>query len=259
MPGLQLRPETAVEAPSGELWAVARSPDRSRLLHLRPDGSHEVRDLDVPRGRDTTLALTSAGRPALVFLRRDAGRLTLMVSWSLDPANAIEVDHVELPVAVAELSERTGVDVVAAADGAGIAVAWRPLTDSSLTDVGTPEEPPQTPAVAEVRVRSVAPDGALGSLQRHATRAYPLGGVTGVGPWGLYPSGMTATTLGGHALFAWLAGDAVVAARSLDSTATRIAPSEGAPLIRFRGTDAARELLLFDSPPRVRASRVACE
>lgn len=257
--GERLYPEVAVEAPGGEIWATARSGSGLRLLHITAGGRHDVRDLGLTEdGRVATLALSASGRPALVWFARAGGRLSLRVSWTLDPAQAVEVDHVDLPAPVARLAVRSGVDLAAAADGAGIAVAWRPLTDKSFTDVGSVSVPPQSPARAEVRWRSIAPDGTLGALHRHATLARPLEATTGVGPWGLAPSGMKATTLRGHAMFVWVDGDAILAARAAAGAATRLAASEGAPLVAFRGTEDARELLLLDSSPRVRAFRLTC-
>lgn len=258
--GERLYPESAIERSTGEVLATCRSGSGLRLARVGRDGRLDVRDLGIVEiGRRADLGLTADDRPALVFSERDGGRLRLMVSWTLDRAGAVEVDSVELPVPVAELSERTGADLTIAADGASdLAVGWRVLADASFTNVGTASEPPGAPAGAEVRWRTISPDGALGDVHRASTVAQPLAGVSGIGPWGLAPCGLKASTLGGRAIFAWVDGDSIRAARADQDAAVDVAPSEGAPLIAFRGTDRARELLLFDSSPRVRAFALRC-
>lgn len=258
--GKRLYPESVIERSTGEVLAICRSGSGLKLARIGRDGRLDVRDLGiVEMGRRADLGLTADDRPALVFSERDGGRFRLMVSWTLDRAGAIEVDRVELPVPVAELSERTGADLAVVADAAsGLAVAWRVLTDASFTDVGTASEPPSSPAGAEVRWRTISPAGALGEVHRASTQAQPLGGATGIGPWGLAPCGLKARTLGGRAIFAWVDGDWIRAARADQDAAVDLAPSEGAPLIAFRGSDQARELLLFDSSPRVRAFALLC-
>ena len=258
--GEQVYPELAVEDASGQVWALVRSSSSLRILHISTDGAIDAHDLGfAPRARLVALALSRDGRPVLAYATREAGRLALKLSWSLDPADGIEVDHVDLPVPVAELSEHTGLDVALAPDGPhDIAVAWRPLTDAGLTDTGSSSDPPMTPAAAEVRWTSVTPDGAIAPMHRHATHAQPLGGTTGVGPWGLSPCGLRGGTLAGRALFAWIGDADVSIARAPDADATRLAPAEGSPLIGFRGSDDAREVLLLDSSPRIRAFELRC-
>ncbi len=254
--GEQLYPWDAVESSTGEVIATASSDDGPRLVRIAPDGHAQVTPLGL---QSAGVGMSADDRPALVFFARTGGRVRLMLSASLDPDDAIEVDHVDLPVAVAELSERTGGDIAVAPDGPhDLAVAWRPLTDTSFTDVGSVSAPPGTPAGAEVRWRTVSPTGALGPLHRHATHARALGGVTGIGPWGLAACGLRASSLEGRALFAWIGDEAIEGARTDDEAATTLASPAGNPLIAFRGSDAARELLLLDSSPRIRAFALRC-
>ena len=253
---------------SGEIWAVTRGqldPKHEkppvRLLHVRVDGKADDKRLDVSDwARDTKLALTADDRPALVFLRRDAGRLRLLVSWSLDPATATPLDEVEVPIAVATLSQRSGLAVSVAADGKhGLGVAWRPLTDRSSTGSWT------VPTAGEVRWLTVEPDGPATRPRRHATKAQPLGFYSGIGPYGLSGNGLKAGVLGGRAFFAWIEGSAIVGVRSTDDVPTPLAPSDpgpygaGAPLINLRERNDGLDLILFHSAPRVTAFHVGCD
>ena len=266
--GVRLYPDSAVESRSGEIWAITRGqldPEQEkppvRLLHVRCDGKVDDKRLDVSDwARDAKLALTADDRPALVFLRRDAGRLRLLLSWSLDPSTATPLDEVEVPIAVAKLSQRSGVAVSVAADGKhGLGVAWSPLTDRSSTGSWT------VPTAGEVRWLTVEPDGPMTRPRRHATTAQPLGFYSGHGPYGLAGNGLKAGVLGGRAFFSWIEGAAIMGVRSTDDGPTPLAPSDtglhgaGAPLINLRERNDGLDLILFHSAPRVSAFRVGCD
>jgi hypothetical protein len=203
--------------------------------------------------------LTADDRPALVFVRRDAGHLRLLLSWSLDPSTAILLDEVEVPIEVAKLSERTGLAISVAGDGKrGLGIAWRPLTDPSSTGKWT------VPTAGEVRWLIVEPGGSPTRPHRHATKLQPLGFYTGIGPYGLAGNGLKAGVFAGRALFAWMERGDVVGARSIDDAPVPLAPSDvgvpgmGEPLICLRERSGGLELILFHSAPRVSAFRIHC-
>jgi len=265
--GLRLYPDSAVETRFGEIWAITRGQRERgqekppvRLLHIGVDGKADDKMLDVSDwARDTELALTADDRPALVFLRRDAGILRLLLSWSLDPSTAILLDEVEVPIEVAKLSQRTGVAISVAADGKrGVGVAWRPLTDRSSTGAWT------VPTAGEVRWLTVEPEGPATHPRRHATNAQPRGFYGGHGPYGLAGNGLRAGTFGGRAFFVWIEGADIVGVRSTDDVPTLLAPSDagvhglGAPMIDLRQRGDSLDLILFHSAPRVSAFRVRC-
>lgn len=263
--GQRLYVVEAVESDAGDRWALARSGTTYRVVHVAPDGAVVVRDVGLSElGHDVRIALTAEGTPVLAWLAREGGHLRVHVAFGIDPAGARVVDEVELPEPVAELSERSRVDLAIAAHGPrGIGVAWRPLDDPEYEDVGSPVQPPSTPARAQVRWRVVEPSGALGEVHQRATIAHPLGFVTGIGPWPLAGNGAKAATLRGRALFVWHDEDGVYGALADDASATRLAAREGAPLIVLRPAGEALELLLLavagsDSSPRVTALALDC-
>ena len=265
--GVRLYPDSAVETRSGEIWAITRGQlelgkDKPpvRLLHIGIGGKVDDKRLDVSDwARDAKLVLTAVDRPALVFVRRDSGRLRLLLSWSLDPSTAILLDEVDVPIAVAKLSQRTGLSVSGAADGkGGLGVAWRPLTDRSSIGAWT------VPTAGEVRWLTVEPEGSTSRPRRHATKLHPLGFYSGIGPYGLAGNGLKAGVFGGRAFFAWIEGADIVGARSTDDVPTPLAPSDagfpgsGEPLIGLRERGDGLELILFYSAPRVSAFRIRC-
>ena len=254
--GEQLYPEEAVER-GGELWVLARTGTTRRVFH-RGDG--RVVDLGVSvLTWDVRLAVTNDGHPVAAWLSQDAGHLRVHVAWDLDVANARVVDEVSLPEPIAALSARSRVDLAIAADGAeGLGVAWRPLIDPTYATVGSASEPPSAPSAAQVRWLSVEPGGERSEVRTHPTTASPLGGVTGVGPWGLSGNGMKARTLGGRALFVWLDDADVLGVLAGSAAPVALAAREGAPLITFQDAETPR-LLLLDSSPRVRAVALLCE
>ncbi|MCA9692010.1 MAG: hypothetical protein KC636_20580 [Myxococcales bacterium] len=258
--GQRLYPVEAIERADGEAWVLGRGPETLQLVHLTPTRAADVIDLGLPTStRDVRLALTADERPALLWVAREEERLRVLLSWSLAPAEAIVLDQVTLPIAVAELAEITDTGLSAAADGPrGLGFAWRPITDTAFLDVGSAESPPQTPAAAEVRWGTIAPDGEPGPSYSHKTRAQPLGGTSGVGPWPLSGNGLQASRVGGRATFVWDEADAVYGARSIDAAATRLSGFTRSPLLVPRERGEALELLLLDSSPGVAALRLGC-
>jgi hypothetical protein len=257
--GHRVYPWHAVEGSGGGLSILARGDGHAQLVTAHGDDRPAIRPLALARdGRNARLATTATGRVALVFARNEDARLRLFVSWSLDPADAVVLDEVEVPAPVAALSDLTGYDLAATADGTdALAIAWRPLTDAEYTDVGSQVQPPSTPARAEVRWLVVRPDATPTPVHRHATTAQPLGGVTGIGPWSLYPNGMKASTLGGRAFFAWNDGERIVGVRAPDDTPVDLARNEDAPLLGLRPDADGLQVLLLGSA-KVRAVRVRC-
>ena len=262
--GVDLYPTSAVQARSGEIWTIAHGASSARqdkpsvrLLHLRVDGGLENESLDVSdSARNATLALTADDKPALVYLRRDGGRLRLMLSWSLDLATAIPLDEVEVPIAVAELSQRSGVSVSVAADGdRGIGLAWRPLTDQSSTGSST------VLTAAEVRWLTFEPSGPATRIRQYSTKAEPVSFRSGIGPYGLAGNGLKASILDGHAFFAWIEGADIVGLRSTDDIPTPIARATGVgePLIGLVERSEGLDLILFKSTPLVTAFHVRCD
>jgi hypothetical protein len=261
---LRLYPDTAIEARSGEVWAITRGDIDPRrlvspmhLVHLKSDGRIEHRPLHISdHARVAEIALTADDRPALVLFKREAGHLLLLLSWTLDPSKTILLDEVEVPVPVAKLSEWTGVAIAVAANGErGLAVGWRPLTGKTSDGSWT------HPAAAEVRWLTIQPDTPPTQPHRYATRAVPLGGGSGPGPRGLAGNGLTASVVDGQGFFAWNEGENVVGARSGDEAPMLIA-SGGArrdPLIGLRPREDGLQVLLFDRTPRVVAFRVRCK
>jgi hypothetical protein len=208
--------------------------------------------------RDANLATAADDRPALLLLRRGEGHLRLLLSWSLDPSATVLLDEVEASVAAAKLSQWTGVEISTAADGEhGLGVAWRPLTDHK-SDASWDRS-----ATAEIRWMTAEPSGPPSRPQRHSTMAQPLGFRSGHGPWGLARSGLRASQLGGRAFFAWTEGSEILGARSTDTAASFIAPSEireaGAPLIDLQSRPSGLDMILLHNLPKVRGFRIRCD
>lgn len=87
--GERLYPELAVQDAGGQVWALVRSSASMQVVHLAADGAMDTHDLGFePRARIVALGLTAEGRPVIAFAARDAGRVALKLSWSLDPADA---------------------------------------------------------------------------------------------------------------------------------------------------------------------------
>jgi len=259
--GERLYPEDAFETTAGMRWVLARSGSTWRLVQIDAGNRASVFDLKVPESTwDVRIALTADDRIAVAWLERDGG--SLRVKLTLDPIASepmvVDVDEVVLPEAVAALSQRSTVDLALAGDGPdGVAIAWRPLADAGYADVGDRGTPPQTPCGAEVRWLAVSSDGKpSGSPRRHSTLAHPLGGVSGIGPWGLTGNGMKATRIGGRAAFVWLDDGGVQGARVDHEAATVLATRESAPLIFLQREG---QMLLLDSSPGVRAFSLGCE
>lgn len=254
-----LHPEEAVEADGGRRWVLARSRERWHVAAIAPDGEVTVRDLARPASSwDVRIAATADDRLAVAWLERDGGTLRVRVRFGDEPPRT--VDEVTMPAPVAALSERSRVDLALAAHGErGLGVAWRPLDDPDLGDVGSASVPPTTPADAQVRWLVVEPDGVVDGPRSVRTVARTLGGVTGVGPWALRGNGMKAATLAGRAVFAWVDDEAIRGVLADADAPVDLAPRRGAPLLAFRPRAGALELLLLDSTPRVRVRRLACE
>jgi hypothetical protein len=265
--GLDLYPSSAIESRTGELWAVVRGAVRREgktptvhLLRISPEGKVEKHRVDVSDwGHDAELALTADDRAGLVFLRRQGGRLQLVLSWAATPTNEVIVDEVIVPVAVAELSQRSHVSISVAPEGKdGLGVAWRPLVDTDASGSWTHT------AAAEVRWLTVGPDGRRTSLHRHATTAEPLSFHTGLGPYGLQGNGLTAGVLEDRALFAWIDGTKLLATRTTDAVPAVLLPSASPlgyfdpPLIALRPRGNDVEVLLLHSSQEVVALLVGC-
>lgn len=249
----ELYPEEAVEH-GDERWVLARDTHTWKVFRASDERAVST-EIDVRRW-DVRLAVAADGTPVLAWVDREGEHLRVHVAWDLDVEHARVVDDVTLPEPVAELSLITRSGLAVAADGEhGIGLAWRPLSDPDLDDVGSPGAPPQTPSAAQVRWMVVAPDGARSEVRTHATIAQPLGGTTGIGPWPLSGNGMKAGRLGARAVFVWNDGEAIRGVTTDMDHAVELTSAEGAPLIALR----ERELLLFDTTPRVRALRLSCE
>jgi hypothetical protein len=260
--GPSLYPVSAVQSHSGEIWAIIRGAPESaeadppmHLLHVGLDGAIATRRFDVPAwGHDTTLVLTADDRPALVFLRRSAHGVGLLLSWNLDPSTARVVDEVAAPASVARRTQQTGVSLAAAREGPrGLAIAWRPLTDKHPTRRGDVQ--------AEVRWLTVDPQGAIDGPHRFGTKARPLFVIGGPdeGSWPLQDNGLQVGELDGHAFFAWNEQAGVLGVRSIDTVPSPIAPpAKRDPGIQLRSRNDGLELLLLHSAPSARAFRIHC-
>ena len=258
--GQALYPEQAVDGHEGHRFVLAHSGTTWQVVDFDDANEAHVYDLGVPETTwDVRLAVTHDGQPAVAWLERQGGRLRVMLSMDFTGRRTVSVDEVEVPVGVAELSQRTSVDLALTASGPrGLAVAWRPLVDTTYTDFGDRSTPPTTAAAAAVRWLEVKTNDGRPTVHSHQTRAHPLGGVSGVGPWALSSNGMKAATFGGRGLFVWHDDGAIYAVGSHQSTPVALLPGDGAPLLTFRETDQGLELLLLDSSPRVRAVAIAC-
>jgi len=249
-----LRPVEAHEATDGVIWALARSGSTWRVVRIA-EGAAEVHDLGVPVSTwDVRVALDAAERPVAAWVEREAGVVRVRVTFDLDPAHAVTADEVTLPEPVAALSVRSRVNLAIAAEGDGVALAWRPLADASFTDVGTAMRPPTTPCAAEVRWLLLERDGSHAEPERHPTRAHPLLGTSGIGPWGLTGNGMKAGRVAGHAVFVWLDDDGV-----------RGAVVGGAPVVLAEDQAGSllfvheEQLFLLNSSPVAQALALRCE
>jgi hypothetical protein len=254
--GRALYPVEAVESERGDRWLLARSGTTYWIVYLPATGAPAMSDLGLSeRSFDVRIATTSDGTPVLAWLEHEGEHLRVRVAFAMDPAQGRVVDEVTLPAPVAELSAISTVSLTLAAHASGsVAVAWRPLDDAGLTDVGSPSEPPGTPARAAIRWLVVGPASAS-AVQRAPVTAHPLGGVTGVGPWPLSRLAMTGTTVGGRAIFAWLGDDHVEAVHADEGAPIQVRSREGAPHLAFR---AGGELLLFDTTPRIASIALRC-
>ncbi len=252
----RLYPEEAVETRAGVRWVLARSGKAWHIVQFDADDRAVVHELPItPENHDVRIVLTASERLVVGWLERQGGRLSVQLSWDPAGAGARVVDHVEVPEAIAALSQRSRVDLALASDGPeGVAVAWRPLVDRDYPDAEAML--PQAPAAAQVRWMQV-PSSAVSPavVHDHATRALPLGGVTGIGPWPLHGNGMKGHRVGDRGLFVWLDDGGVLAVRAHHDAPARLADRDGSPLIALRAPD---ELLLFDSSPRVRAMKLRC-
>ena len=247
--GASLYPEEVVESEQ-DLWVLGRGGAGWHVFH-RADRQTIHTGIDA-RSHDVRLVLAADGRPVLAWLEREGGRLSIRLAWDLDTSHALRIDELSLPEPLAELAERSSVNLAIAAHGAsGVGVAWRPLTDPGYVV----EHRPVTPAAAQVRWMTVTADGTVTPAHTHPTRAEVLPFTTGVGPWSLSGNGMSAHTLHRHALFVWLEGKEVVGVTADAATPVALGSSEGWPFIAFRDDT----LLLFDSSPRVRAIALTCK
>ncbi len=265
---LKLWPAEVVETDAGEAWALARSSaarpaaaidgaDEVWLLHIDSKGKHEVRSLGPAAPRAMRLVLTAEGRPALVVARTSGARLTLQVSWSLDPSKVVEVDSVTVGERLAEHSERTGIELAAAAEGPqNIAIAWRPLTAEGARE-GSADI---VPVAAEVRWLAVTPAGAAGALSRHRSAVRQLDATTGIGPHPPVTIQLRAHSHGGQAMFAWFDDEMVVGARATAAGGAALAPRAGAGWLGFGNGETESTLVLVDADPlRISRFRVSCE
>lgn len=70
---------------------------------------------------------------------------------------------------------------------------------------------------------------------------------------------MRAGELDGHALFAWLEGDAIQGTVADDGAPTRLATIHRAPFIALRASAEGLSMLLFASSPHVEAFELRCD
>lgn len=253
---------SAVETRSGELWVIGSGTDNgaadkptARLFRIPLDGKIQQYPFEfVEQLYAAQLALTADDRVAVLYPRREGGKLQLLLSWLGTPPGTVLLDEVITSPAVAELSHRSLLAIAVAPDaGRGLGVAWRPLVESNSTGSWT------QPAAAEVRWLTVDADGQTSAPHRQSTTAEALAFTTGTGPYGLAGNGLKASVLGGRAFFAWFDGTKLVGTRAPDAVPAVLAASvSGNSLIALRPRADELELLLLDSFPRVAAWRVRC-
>jgi hypothetical protein len=214
---------------------------------------------------DRRVAVTADGVVVVAWVERSEHGLLVMASW-LDARgfhDAYIVDRVDVPEEAIELSLRSTTSLRVAADSKDrIAIAWRPIVPrkDETIDVGTPSRPPDRETSAEVRIVTTDMRHATLPPKVHATRAHPLGFVSGRGPWPIRTNGLVATTAAGHAVFVWLEGEGVVMAGARDDHSQNVSPHLGEPRLwplepTARGTDV---LILRAGGPQ-NAFTIGCE
>jgi hypothetical protein len=239
--------EDAVEDAHG-LWLLLGNDSQVRLVRVLPSLESSSWTLATKPANevDRRIAMTSNGRVAVVWVARVSTGLDLMASWlgasGFEPA--IAIDHATMSAGAADLSLRSTVELRAATDVDGAAVAWRPLAPEGRVDVGSESEPPSHAVAAQIRIVTIAPGRAPTPARVHPTIADKLDFTTGVGPWPLEGNGMTSSSVRGHAFFAWIEnGNEVVLAAPRDARPRVI--GSGAPRLVTRPSRDGVELLLL--------------
>jgi hypothetical protein len=213
IPGTWLNELDAVEDGSGGLWMAFANLSslvvpETRIVHVDP--TMKITDFNLATTPndpwDRRIGITADGHVAFVWVGSMTGGVALMASW-LGPAGfsaPFMLDSVMLlSPDEQDLTLRTTTNLRVTAEGPDrLAVGWRPLAPKP-GEVAPPGPPPDRAASAEIRLLTTDPTGAVGSRSTYPTRALPLGGTSGVGPWPLAGNGMAAATYGGHAVFFW--------------------------------------------------------
>lgn len=254
----------AIATGAGDSWLLGRDNAGLVLARVGKDGGATITPWPGIKaaGRDDAAIVETAAGAAVAWVERSGATLRVKARWLNDDAEPRVIDEVHLPAA-AELSAYTGFDLIAVAHGqSGLAVAWRPLlepADGNTIDAGSRSTPPTTPAAAEIRIVATTSTGSTGTTQRHQTRAMPLMGTTGIGPWPLAGNGMAGGRFGAEALFVWLEDGAILGARPSDNRPVKLAPSPGAPrLLPWLRADGSLDLLTFHSVDGARRIPVRC-
>jgi hypothetical protein len=246
LPVSMIYDEDAVEDAHGA-WLLAGNESHVRLVRVRSSLESSSWDLAAMPANavDRQIAVTSDGHVAVVWIGRGSTGLYLMASWlgASGFAPAIAIDHAAMSADAAELSLRSTLNLRAATDGDGVAVAWRPLAPEGPVDVGSPLAPPSHAVAAEVRIVTIAQGRPAAPARVHHAIAETLGFTTGIGPWPLEGNGMTSTSTRDHALFAWIEKGEVVITAPRDASPRVIA--KGAPLLLPRPSRDGVELLLL--------------
>ncbi|HEY1955153.1 MAG TPA: hypothetical protein VGH28_06060 [Polyangiaceae bacterium] len=228
-----------------DAWVLAGDRENLELVRVRPSLEIKSWPLVAAMGNevDRQIAETASGHVVVLYPMHTIEGLELEARW-LGPSGfeSMTIDRVAMDDDAAELSLRSRVALSAAADGDGIAVAWRPLSPKKRVDVGSRSTPPPEDAAAEVRIISIAPGRA--SLARvYPTVAEKLDFTTGIGPWPLGGNGMIAGSVRDHAFFAWIDRGNVLVATPHDEKPHAIAKGEPRLLTR-KARDGAELLLL---------------
>jgi hypothetical protein len=255
--GDTLHMHDVVETPDKSLWIlgtkVRRNPPDGSLVVVEEKQAGPMFPADGPlvlargdkflplqtlgRGqRAGRFGMTRKGKLAAVWVERGSasdGKVALRMAWIDDRGNAqpaIDVDLVKLPPSYADLSVRTGTNLVVAPYGDKLVIAWRPL----LAPFGVPVDTgrPSTFSAA-VRMIVVAPGKKPRLIAQHPTKVYPVDFVRGPpdGPWPLDRGDALSISLNGEPVFLWLEAtdlfqQSLVAARVNDARpATLVADS----------------------------------